>query len=635
MLKTTDLKAGDSILYMQEKYNLTCIQGQYMFLTHLTDKPITLSIQQVTSAIRSNSLKMAPISEQANKAPLGNLKSRQDALVIMKYVEYFENKKGITNEMIDAASKKLSLPPIKKTCLYDNRKKARKFGMIIDSFLPQHHKKGSKTPRYTVQLEFEAENFIRKNYLNRDVKTMTSVHNRFRGYCSIKLGFSEKEIPSLQWLRRQLDKFPKTEIILKRKGSTALKQSLRKYNKKFRVEEILDRVEFDFFSPKVLFRSKDGKEVISRVYFCIVIDVYSKLPLAVTTLEERGESADCFKACLKQAITEPLYSTRSNTEIPCTGLMRTLVVDAGAGFSKEELIAVITYHLGIVYQTTEVAAPYRKPYIENLVYQIKLQFEPLMPGHYDNIREDCDDQLSRPINTVEQYKEELINWFVDVYAKQRQLGDTKSPLELWQESYARIGTSIPVDIDSRFALSGELISGQASYRKGIYKHGLYYRNDELSELVGVGRTITLEYYVDPMDISAIHVVHPKEKYLIKVEPAHHSIPSGTTLEELKSTNQFKKPKKSIERCEAEYLASKDLHNKAKSIRSENPKRTRKTDTSTISVADLNNEFLNQIVNTGTQENDELIHTPLNDNDKLVNKSLTTNTMTTIKRKKRS
>lgn len=260
-----------------------------------------------------------------------------------------------------------------------------------------------------------------------------------------------------------------------------------------------------------------------------------------------------------------------------------------------------------------------------------------MPGHYDNIREDCDDQLSRPINTVEQYKEELINWFVDVYAKQRQLGDTKSPLELWQESYARIGTSIPVDFDSRFALSGELISGQADYRKGINKHGLYYRNDELSELVGVGCTIPIEYYVDPMDISAIHVVHPTEKYLIKVEPAHYSITPGTTLKELKSTNQFKKPKKSPERCEAEYLASKDLHNKAKSIRSENPKRTRKIDTSTVSVADLNNEFLNQIVNTSTQESDELIHTPLNDNDndKLVNKSLTTNTMTTIKRKKRS
>ncbi|PSU44037.1 hypothetical protein C9J12_27670 [Photobacterium frigidiphilum] len=606
MLKVTDLKPGDTVKYNKKNYNLELAKGQHLIFTHndQSEEPLILTIQKTDHAIRSLNLTMASSFEQMTRAPLGNIKGRERATTMMKYLDIFKGKKNVTNEMLQAAAKKLALPPIGKTCFYSNKVKARKYGMVIDAFLPRHHLKGCKVPRYSVQLEEQAEWFIRKYYLIRDKKTFNSFYRTFIGFCSAELTLARNNIPSKSWLKRQLDKLPQTEVILKTKGSVALKQFLRKYNKKFDIDEILSLVEFDFFSPKVLFRSKDGKEVISRIYFCIAIDAYSKAPLAVFTLEERGESADCFKAALKQAITEPLFSTRTGTLLELTGLMSTLVVDAGSAFSKEHLIHCIVDALSITYKTTEVAAPYRKPYIENLVNQIKVQFEPLLPGHYGDIRKDCDDKLTRATLTVEEYREELVNWLVDVYVNERQLGDTKSPLELWQESYERVGTFIPDDFDSRFALADELNDGRADYRKGICKHGVYYRNDELSELVGVGRTITLEYYVDPMDVSAIHVVHPKEKYLIKVEAVRPPIEQGTSLEELKAMLQFKKPERSTESCETEYSIMSDSYDKAKSVRSENPKKTRKQDTSTIKAEELTPSYLNQVVRSSHESFDD-------------------------------
>ncbi|MGF1733447.1 hypothetical protein [Photobacterium kasasachensis] len=571
------LNTNDAVIYHDKEYILKHIDSNYYTFYHEAKRPVSLSITEVSEAIRENKLQLAPVFEQPTLSSVHTLSEREKAICTMKLAQAFRTKKNITSKAIKAMAEKLGVPAIGKSRLYEHLSNARKYGWYLEVFLPRHKQKGFRGARYPVFLEHKAEQYIYEYYLKGGKFTQRSLYDSFKGYCLSDLKLNEADVPCIEWFRQQLNKIPPFEKIKKRKGSVALKQTIRDYFRRFHVDNILDRVEFDFYSPKaLLIINNDGKkEISSRVFFCVAIDTYSGMPLAIVSLSERGESANCFRLCVKNAMQKPIMSTFTGNLIYCCGLIKQIVADAGSGFSQESFINNLVGDFGILFQTTEVQAPYRKPYVENFIYQIKNQFEPTLSCSYDDIREEGKKgQIkNRKAITVEKYLEYLNSWIVDAYAITKQTGETKTPLERWEYSYERTRPLLPKDFDLRFSRSGTLETGKANYRSGTNKHYAFYNSPELQKIADIERSIDIQYYVDPLDVSAIFVINPTTSELFKVPSVKPVIQPGTTLEDHMVQMKALRRHKPAEACIAEHKIREDAHKAAKRVKADSAPKT--------------------------------------------------------------
>ncbi|MBC7006618.1 DDE-type integrase/transposase/recombinase [Photobacterium sp. BZF1] len=594
-------------MYNHEEYILKHIGSNYYTFYHEDKRPLSLSITEVCEAIRESKLDVAPVYKQPTLSSVHTLSDRDKAICTMKLAQAFRTEKNITTKAIKEVADKIGVPALGKSRLYEHLSNARKYGWYLEVFLPKHKQKGFRGSRYPVFLEHKAEQYIYKHYLKGGKVTQRSLYDSFKGYCLTDLNLCDVDVPCIEWFRQQLKKVPQFEKIQKRKGSVALKQTMRDYFQRFHVENILDRVEFDFYSPKTLLITEtDGKEEISsRVFFCVAIDTYSRMPLAIVTLSERGESANCFRLCVKQAMQNPILSTITGDAIYCCGLIKQIVVDAGSGFSQESFINNLVGDFGILYQTTEVQAPYRKPYVENFIYQIKNQFEVTLPCSYEDIRDEGkkDKINKRKAITVDKYLEYLNSWIVDSYAITKQTGDTKTPLERWQSSFERTKPFLPDDFDIRFSRSGTLETGKANYRSGINKYYTFYNSPELQKLLDIERSIDLQFYVEPLDMSSIFVINPGTSELLRVPSIKPVIQPGTTLEDHLAQMKTLRRHKPAEACIAEYKIREEAHKTAKRVKAEpavntagnKPKSNAKDARTGYEACELTEELLNETV----------------------------------------
>ncbi|WP_064608092.1 DNA-binding domain-containing protein [Photobacterium sp. J15] len=604
MTSVSDLLEGDVINYGGEVYTLEHIKSNFYTFFHDTERPLTLTISEVHDATRSGKLSIAKAQYQFSHPARYSLKDRENAINIMRLSHYFKDKKNIKSKDIQEYAKKNNLRSIGKTQLYEYLRKAKKYGWQVETFVPRHHQKGCKKPRYQSFLTIEAEKYIDTYYLTRSNTTIISVYRSFKGYCAKSFNLDESDIPSHEWFRKQINRLPQHELIKKREGGTSLKQAIRSYFNEFDVSNIKDRVEFDFYSPQVpLITIGDGQEEIStRLFFCVAIDTYSNMPLAIVTLSERGESSSCFRLCVKKAMSGYWISTKTGNVIDCRGIIYHAVTDAGAGFLCENLTKNLFAEFRTMVMSTEVKAPYRKPFVENFIRQIKNRFEVLLPGSYKNIRDNGTRDMLKAKKgiTVEQYLHDLQNWIVDSYVITKQTGRTQTPIQIWEESCMDIKQKLPDDFDARFARSGTLESGMANYLSGINKFYTFYNSPELQKITDIKRSTELEYYVDPLDVSSIYVINPETSNLLKVPSIKPVVPEGTPLDEHLKMVRTLRQHTPIEACIAEHEIREEALKSTRRVKSESSKKPKSNalqDKKTgYEVEELTEELLNEIVN---------------------------------------
>ena len=329
------------------------------------------------------------------------------------------------------------------------------------------------------------------------------------------------------------------ERVALREGKRAAEHKFRKVSEGLSVEAPLDVVQIDHTILDIqVLAPVDG--IVARPRFTVALDLYSRMPVGIYV----GFSSPGYESlmrCLRQAIL-PKDQLLARTSVagtwPCHGLPRTVVVDNGGEFHSESFREACA-SLGIGIVNHPVREPRYKGAVERFFHSVNKGLLNRLSGKtFSNIIEKGEyDSVAKAAIPFEVFRDILLKWIVDVYARRFHRGIQDQPVDRWNKGVAEFPIDLPENRDELNILLGEVVERKLT-RKGIEIHNAFYNSDELNVLFrryGENTDITLKR--DPLDLGCIYVFDEFENVYIEV-PCLDAGMIGRTLWEHKLTRKL-------------------------------------------------------------------------------------------------
>lgn len=341
------------------------------------------------------------------------------------------------------------------------------------------------------------------------------------------------------------------DVMTATKGRRATRAAKRKALRRLVVDRILERVEADAVNLSVGLVDTAGN-YLGPVTLFAVIDCRSRAILGIQMQIGRGESAASVIDCFKHAISPKApdsYSAEAEYDWPMYGIPERWVTDGGTAYLSHKVQA---FCLNVTGQTNvvEVAAGWKKPFIESFFSRLRRQFACTLPGYvgkYTGGQISDFSMREKAVLTPEQFYSALTHWIVDEYhhTPHRGLGSDRTPYQEWTHQAATYPPMLPSDFERIQYIRGDVqqrkIVGDAGHL-GITINKVRYNdpNGRLSEIHMAMKAQRMEPFVtceySPNDISSINVLDPFTEESFVVETYDDRVRVGMTLVEYQAQN---------------------------------------------------------------------------------------------------
>ena len=254
--------------------------------------------------------------------------------------------------------------------------------------------------------------------------------------------------PSLEAVHRMVRKLCKFTVVYCRKGEHAARLRFRTVSSGLLTERANEIWEIDDTESDLICLHADRKTVIGRPWLTVVIDVHSRMIMAVvlTFSPPNTETAlEAMRQAMKRKDAIVADGVDLESDWPAHGRPDFVHVDNGKNFNSAAFKSAVT-GLGIQHKTLPLLKPWYKGTVERSIGTIMRQVFHRVPGStYANIFER--DRQTPPetvaVATLAQAQERLLRWVVNTYQHKHHRGIADTPYNLWQASAAKHGLRLP------------------------------------------------------------------------------------------------------------------------------------------------------------------------------------------------
>jgi|SRR5579864_1541247 len=350
--------------------------------------------------------------------------------------------------------------------------------------------------------------------------------------------------PTRRLFRRLIEDIPAFDRYAARYGHDAALRHFRSVGQKRVAHEPLERAEIDHTRLDLFVVDDETLLPLGRPWLTACQDDYSRCILGLF-LGFTPPSFLSVSLCLKDAFRPKTWLKESCPEIqsdwPCYGVMRELVLDNGPEFHSDSLEQACLMN-GIEMHYAPRRTPWFKGKIERFFRTLNEGVTHGVPGtSFSNILDKGDyEPTKHAIITFSTLKKLVRKWIADVYHQKphRVLGI--SPAQMWSSSIRPEDISVP---DDPAAL--DLTMGRRFVRilthKGIEFQGLYYNSPELHDLrLRRGSVLEVEIRVDESDLGHIFVLSPGTGQAVEVPALNKHYASGIGLFQHRVIRRYQK-----------------------------------------------------------------------------------------------
>lgn len=291
---------------------------------------------------------------------------------------------------------------------------------------------GRKKP---TQLPQDIENLIWKflyTYYFRENGKSVAATQRLLSVEHESLGYGAKEsAPCAKTLMRRVHSLSPYERDRLRYGESFAKHKYRQKLSKYEIDIPLDRIELDMahFNVGIVKYINGKKYYCGTVSVALVFDVGTGSLLGYALqVGDNKESSSYVVASLYHAVCEkpdPTYKQH--------GVMREVIMDAGVAY-RAETTRMFLSKMKTLFETTPIRTPWAKPFVENFVNRLRLEFFQGLDGYcgaFDPSRYTDANIKKEAKYTFEQFQQKFANYIRDYHNTEQSRLNGLTPNEAW------------------------------------------------------------------------------------------------------------------------------------------------------------------------------------------------------------
>ncbi|KEA61844.1 Transposase [Marinobacterium lacunae] len=291
----------------------------------------------------------------------------------------------------------------------------------------------------------------------------------------------------------------------------------RKAVQKFKLDQILERVEVDAATINIGLLDDDGNYLGAPLVYAM-IDCYSRSIIGLHVQVGGGERSSSVLHLYRQMLAPNQEAEQYGCENdwPMCGIPSTLVSDSGPGFSSHQVSAFLSQvHIADI--KAEVRKPWKKPFVERFFQTCRTQLFSTLNGYVGKRK----DQKELDINmkdaacmTLRQFREILIRYIVDDYHQRPHRGlnehgaGSLTPYQVWKSQARFVPSNIPANAEQFHYIKG-VVETRKLQREGVSANGITYQSDELDAVVkeyGLQYPVPCTVLVDDEDVGSVTVL---------------------------------------------------------------------------------------------------------------------------------
>ncbi|EKF9831592.1 transposase [Vibrio cholerae] len=340
------------------------------------------------------------------------------------------------------------------------------------------------------------------------------------------------EIPSRATFYRLLKNSDKYEVMAARHGKGAADKAFRASGLGACPTRILERIEVDHTPMDVHLLNPITGVADGRPYLTLLLDRYSRMPVGMEIGFEPPSELSVMRA-LRNAILPKSYIKQDYPDIenewPAFGKPVMLICDNGMEFHSHQLRRMCG-ELDIDLQFCPKAQPQYKGAVERFLGTLNREVSHRIPGtSFSNINQRGDyDSVKQSSITLDDLKELVHQWMIDIYCQETHRGTQRTPAALWNEGLKIVEPMLP---ESKEQLDLILTSEDERVlsHKGIEFKGLFYNSAELSLFRYLGDCHKVRFRYDKENLGFIWVYDEHEGNFLKVPCIDPDYATGLTL----------------------------------------------------------------------------------------------------------
>lgn len=344
---------------------------------------------------------------------------------------------------------------------------------------------------------------------------------------------SQLSRPTRRQIERSLEQIGRFERLRKRYGQKVAQTKTSMFGKGPGADRLLERVEIDHTWLNVTCIAEESMTIMGRPWLTVLVDVASRMVVGAV-ISFGTPNANTVLSALKQAIlpkNDLLRRYKIKGEWPARGVMVTLVCDNGSELHSGALEAACQ-DLGVTLVFCPRLEPRYKGTVERFQKTINHGFVQTLPGtNFSSPKERGDyDSEAHAILTLEELRELLYKWIVEVYSQDYHRGIQAAPLQRWRELEKIQAPVLPrhpevLDVVTR-PLEQRTLSA-----KGIEINSQFYQCGLLEDLYRAKGSMKLSVRPDGSNLGAIEVLHPTTCTYFTATSSDPDYANGLTLEQ--------------------------------------------------------------------------------------------------------
>lgn len=406
-------------------------------------------------------------------------------------------------------------------------------GRDIHSLIPQN--RFGRASKFEPETLDELSKFIERDYLVLESKSANEIYSDFCDHMDAinELRTDKLKYPSKAQFYRILDGLDKYEVMRMQKGKKAADDYYRVTGAGPQPKRILERVEADHTPFNCMVFNPETGKADGRPWVTILIDVYSRMPLGIYVGFEPPSELSVILA-LQNAILPKTDVQKSYPNVLgkwlAFGTPAVLVCDNGSEFHSMELRRVCS-SLNIDLQFCAKRNPNQKGTVERFLGSLNRGVCDKLPGKtFGSIAERGDYQSeANAVVTLEEARELIHSWIIDVYCKRIHSVTQFTPDSLWSKGLETVEPVLPKSKDYLSLICSKQATRIPSHR-GVLLNKLFYNSDALGLLrrkLEKGQKVTCRY--DREDLGQIFVLNEATGEFITVPCIYPEYAQGLTL----------------------------------------------------------------------------------------------------------
>ena len=411
------------------------------------------------------------------------------------------------------------------------------------ALVPRSDRRGSTKRQSSDEFMRLLEAVVEEAYSASPLATVADIYARLsvkvESENRVRLATDKIRMSSLRTVYRLIANIDAVSKATLREGKHAAERRFRLTTMNTKTQRLLERVEADHTPLDVFCIDPKTWLPLGRPVFTSLIDVHSRFLLGYY-LSFGAPSAAAVVGALRHAIlpktltSDALPNLRILGNWPCHGIPDVLVVDNGLEFHGVDLES-IAQDLGITIQFCPKREPRFKGVVERFLKTVNYSFTHQLPGaSFARFHQRGEyDPLKHALISLDELKQILEKWLLDVYADSVHRGIKTTPRTRWQEGAASFEPKLPADIRAlqrRIGKSAE----RGLRRSGIELHGVRYNADSVAPILRrYGEGTRVRVLFDPEDLGEVLVWGPDDEEPVVVPALDLEYARGLT--ELQNT----------------------------------------------------------------------------------------------------